>query len=332
MKALSSKTNNRSSLILLQSVKIGREVVNAAAQALTKLSNGLGREFEEVVMHICNCPGRVVMCGIGKSGHIARKISSTLSSTGTPSLFLHPAEASHGDLGMIANDDIVVCLSKSGESRELADIISHCRRRDILLVAITANKDSTLARASKFVLLIPALPEAGPLSVAPTTSTSCMLALGDAIALSALEARGFGLSTFHELHPGGKLGQVLARVGQIMSTGEQLPIVKLESTVSDALLEMTRTRFGCAGVVDRVGKLVGIFTDGDLRRNLSDKLLSMPIVSVMTASPRTISPDDLVADVVRIFRSKRIPSVFVTQDSVPVGIVHIHDLISKDLV
>jgi arabinose-5-phosphate isomerase len=317
---------------VLQSIKTGRQVVKAASEALSVLARELGSEFEGVVSLLSSCKGRVILSGIGKSGHISRKISSTLSSTGTPSLFLHPSEASHGDLGMISSEDLVVCISKSGESKELADIVSHCHRRGVGLVAITAKANSTLARASDHVLLIPDLPEAGPLSVAPTTSTSCMLALGDALALATLEARGFAISTFHELHPGGKLGQALTRVDQIMSTGSQMPTVPAGTSVGDAILEMTRCRFGCAGVLDSQGRLVGIFTDGDLRRRLSPELLTLSIETVMTPQPRTISPDDLVADVVRVLRSKRIPSVFVTDSQVPVGIVHIHDILGRDLV
>lgn len=326
--------NRRSSahrVPVLQSIKTGREVVKAASEALNVLARNLGSEFEKVVSLLSSCTGRVILSGIGKSGHICRKISSTLSSTGTPSLFLHPAEASHGDLGMISSEDLVVCISKSGESKELADIVSHCHRRGVVLIAITAKIGSTLARASDHVLLIPDQPEAGPLAVAPTTSTSCMLALGDALALSTLDARGFAISSFHELHPGGKLGQALTRVDQIMSTGNHMPTVPAGTSVSEAILEMTRCRFGCAGVVDTQGKLVGIFTDGDLRRRLSPKLLSQSIESVMTHHPRTISPNDLVADVVRVLRSKRIPSVFVTDGGLPVGIVHVHDILGRDL-
>jgi arabinose-5-phosphate isomerase len=328
-------TGNQSTTIhrvsALQTIRTGRQVVKAASDGLNILANQLGNEFEGVVKTISNCSGRVILSGIGKSGHIARKISSTLSSTGTPSLFLHPAEASHGDLGMISDQDVVICLSKSGESKELADIVGHCRRRGVLLIAITAKNASTLADASDHVLLIPDLAEAGPLGVAPTTSSSCMLALGDALALSSLEARGFAISAFHDLHPGGKLGQALIRVDQIMSTSDEMPIVRVGASVSEAILEMTRCRFGCAGVTDESGKLVGIFTDGDLRRKLSPALLSMPIESAMTPQPRTIFPQDLVADVLRMFKDKRIPSVFVTDGELPVGIIHIHDILSRDL-
>ena len=311
---------------------IGAKTIRAEADALTELADILGEGFDRAVSMILDMDGRLVVSGIGKSGHIGRKISSTFASTGTPSFFIHPAEASHGDLGMIDRRDIVLAISKSGESPELRDIVAYCCRHDIPLLAITENPDSALGKAATVVLLLPKLSEACPLGVAPTTSTTMTLALGDALAVACLSHRDFRLHNFREFHPGGKLGQKLARVRDIMHSGNELPIVPLGASIGDAILEMTRTRFGCVGIVDREGKLVGIFTDGDLRRNFPTMVIDHPIDKLMTMNPWKITMDALIEDVAHLFAVHRIPSVFVIVDEKPVGIIHVHDLFERGLV
>jgi arabinose-5-phosphate isomerase len=309
-------------------LQTARLVIRAEAQALEQLAQSIGATFIEVTQTIARMSGgRVVLSGIGKSGHIAKKIAATFSSTGTPALYIHPTEASHGDLGMIGHRDVVLVLSKSGESQELSDIVNYCRRHAITLVALTAVAQSSLGKMATHVLLMPNCPEAQPLGVAPTTSTVMSLALGDALALAVLEIRDFQVSHFREFHPGGKLGRKLMRVRDIMHAGDELPLMNLGETLGKAVLEMTRTRFGCVAVVDETLALVGIFTDGDLRRHFSASTISQRVDELMTPKPKEISPDALVSDVAHLFSSKRIPSVFVTESGRPVGIVHVHDLL-----
>ena len=310
----------------------GAHAIRVQAEGLARLADSLNGSFEQAVARIMATEGRLVVTGMGKSGHIARKISATFASTGTPSLFVHPAEASHGDLGMIDRRDTVLALSKSGESPELGDVVTYCRRHRIPLLAITAQPDSALGRAADIVLALPDMAEACPLGLAPTTSTTMTLALGDALAVVCLRRRNFRAANFREFHPGGKLGQKLARVRDIMHSGEALPLVPLSATVGDAILEMTRGRFGCVGVLDADGHLAGVFTDGDLRRSFSAAVIDRPIAALMTADPKRIDPDALVADVAYLFTSRRIPSVFATADGKPVGIVHIHDLLGSGFV
>ncbi len=305
-----------------------RLVIKAEANALEQLASSVGQAFVEVTQVISQLTGgRVILSGIGKSGHIAKKIAATFSSTGTSSLYIHPTEASHGDLGMISHQDIVIIISKSGESQELSDIINYCKRHGITLVAITSAAESSLGKMATHLLLMPSCPEAQPLGVAPTTSTAMSLALGDALALSVLEIRDFRVSHFREFHPGGKLGHKLMRVQDIMHSGDQLPIMKLGESLGKAVLEMTRTRFGCVGVVNSSNNLVGIFTDGDLRRHFSASTMDQRVDDLMFHMPNQISPDALISDVTHLFSVKRIPSVFATKNGCPVGIVHVHDLL-----
>jgi len=306
-----------------------REVIIQEAEALYILSNTINTSLAGAVQKILDCEGRVILTGMGKSGHIARKIAATLASTGTPSMFVHPAEASHGDLGMIERRDLVIAISKSGESPELFDLLTYCRRFAITVVAITANAKSSLGQSSNHVLTLPGVNEACPHGLAPTTSTAMVLALGDALAIACLKARDFGISQFREFHPGGKLGQKLSRARDIMNTGELLPLCSIGSTMSAAILEMSRGRLGCVGIINDKGKLCGIFTDGDLRRHFSAANVERPIEDLMTHNPHSISPEDLLADVSCLFRAKRIPSIFVCVDDIPVGIVHMHDLMQK---
>lgn len=313
-------------------LQTARAVIYTEAAALEQLAACIGQPFIDVTRKIARLSGgRIVLSGIGKSGHIAKKIAATFSSTGTPALYIHPTEASHGDMGMIGHHDIVLVISKSGESQELSDIVNYCRRHGVALVALTAVAQSSLGKMATHVLLLPDCPEAQPLGVAPTTSTTLSLALGDALALAVLEIRNFQVSHFREFHPGGKLGRKLMRVRDIMHAGDELPTIKLGETLGKAVLEMTRTCFGCVAVVNEFHTLVGIFTDGDLRRHFSASTIGQRVDELMTPHPKEISPDALVSDVAHLFSIKRIPSVFVTENHCPVGIVHVHDLLRGNL-
>jgi arabinose-5-phosphate isomerase len=308
-------------------LEAGRRVLRAEADALLALARRLDGGFERFVTRLAATAGRVVVTGMGKSGHIARKIAATLASTGTPALFVHPAEASHGDLGMIAPSDLVLALSNSGETPELADIVAYSRRFSIPLLAIVGRAPSTLASAADQVLILPELPEACPLGLAPTTSTTAMLALGDALAVALLERRGFGAQEFGVLHPGGKLGRRLIRVEQLMHKGQELPLVGTGARMAEALIEMTAKRLGCVGTVDERGDLCGIITDGDLRRNMSPDLLAQPVAAIMTAKPRTIRPQALAAEAVALMNQPERPVtvLFVVEGKRPVGVLHLHD-------
>jgi arabinose-5-phosphate isomerase len=268
---------------------------------------------------------------MGKSGHVARKIAATLASTGTPALFVHPAEASHGDLGMIVAGDAVLALSNSGETPELADLIAHARRYALPLVGVTGRAGSTLAEAADVALLLPAAREACPMGLAPTTSTTMQMALGDALAVALLTRRGFGPSDFRQIHPGGKLGARLRRVRELMHTGDELPLVAPELRMDAALLVMTEKRFGCLGVVGEEGRLAGIVTDFDLRRAMATDLLTRRVEAVMNRTPFTIGPDTLAAEALHDMmhaRARPITTLFVVDAAGrPIGILHIHDLL-----
>jgi len=302
-----------------------RRVLSVEANALLALAGALGGEFVRALDLLSGVRGRVIVSGMGKSGHIARKIAATLASTGTPALFVHPGEASHGDLGMITKDDAVLALSNSGETQELSDIVAYTRRFRIPLVAITAGAASTLAESAEVALVLPENGEACPMGLAPTTSTTLMLALGDAIAVALLERNEFSAEDFYKFHPRGKLGQKFLRVAELMHEGDELPLTGTDSPMSEALLVMTAKRFGCVGVLDGQGKLAGIITDGDLRRHMSGKLLEQKTAAVMTAHPKTIRPQALAAEALGVMNDMKITSLFVVEKSRPVGIIHIHD-------
>lgn len=291
------------------------------------LDNGLAGPFAEAVSTISGISGRVIVTGVGKSGHIGSKLAATLASTGTPAFFVHPAEANHGDLGMIASDDVVIAMSWSGESAELKGIVSYARRFSIPLIAITSNDGSILARESDVVLCLPRAPEACPHGLAPTTSTLLQLAIGDAIAVALLEARGFTADHFRTFHPGGQLGANLTLIGDVMHTGDRLPIVQSGTSMREAILEISRKGFGCVGIVDAEGALAGIITDGDLRRHIDSDLLSLSVEQVMTLNPKTISPDMLAATALQLINSSAITTLMVVDGPKPVGIVHLHDLL-----
>jgi arabinose-5-phosphate isomerase len=311
-------------------VAIGRDVLTTEAQALNALATALDHCFTEAVATLERITGRVVVTGMGKSGHVARKIAATLASTGTPALFVHPAEASHGDLGMVVPGDAVLALSNSGEAAELADIIAHARRIGLPLIAITARATSTLAQAASVLLLLPQAREAGPIGLAPTTSTTMQIALGDALAVALLARRGFTSAAFGQIHPGGKLGARLKRVRQLMHEGDAVPLAPGSLTMDKAILRITEKHFGCLGVVDEGRHLLGVVTDGDLRRAMGPDLLSRPVAEIMTAAPRVISPDALAEDALRAMtdQNPKVTSLFVVEPNrLVVGIVHIHDLL-----
>jgi arabinose-5-phosphate isomerase len=309
----------------IRTIRTERAGLDALAAAL---DNGLAEPFARAVETIRGAKGRVVVSGMGKSGHVARKIASTLASTGTPALFVHPAEASHGDLGMVTRQDVVVALSWSGESPELRSLVEHSRRFEIPLIAFTASADSALAAKSDVVLLLPRADEACPHGLAPTTSTLMQLALGDALAIALLESRGFTSEQFHVLHPGGRLGANLHFVRDIMHRDDSLPLLARGSTMSEAIMVIGEKRLGCVGIVDDNGKLAGVITDGDVRRHLGGPdLLARPVDTVMTRTPKTIRSDALVGAALDMLNKTKITALFVVEGGRPVGLVHMHDLL-----
>lgn len=305
-----------------------RRVLKAEAVALEALADGLGAPFIDAIATLERASGRVIITGMGKSGHVARKIAATLASTGRPSFYVHPAEASHGDLGMITREDAVVALSNSGETPELGDIVAYTRRFDIPLIAMTSKGGSTLAAAADVALVLPPLGEACPMGLAPTTSTTMMLALGDAIAVALLERKGFSAADFRVFHPGGQLGKQLLKVADIMHAGEGMPVVARDAPMAEVLPMMTAKSLGCAGVLSAEGMLEGIITDGDLRRHMASDLLSLTAREVMTRGPKTGRPNMLAAEALGLMNAKAITSLFVVDDrGRPVGVVHVHDLL-----
>ena len=314
-------------------IAVARRVLAVEADALAELSAALDSRFTEAVDLMADARGKVVCTGMGKSGHVARKIAATLSSTGAPAVFVHPAEASHGDLGIVAPGDVVLALSKSGEARELADILAYAKRFGIPLVAMTEAPDSALGRAADIVLVMPPAPEATAEINAPTTSTTLQLALGDALAVALLERRGFTAEHFRTFHPGGKLGAMLRTVGDVMHGPDELPLAYPETPMREALLVMTQKRFGCVGVVGGDGALAGIITDGDLRRHI-DGLFDRTAGQVMTPAPKTVPPSMLAGEALSRM-TEAAPSstvLFVVEDARPVGILHIHDLVRAGVI
>lgn len=299
-------------------------------KALTDALQGqLGPTFVAAVDLIRDAKGRAIVTGLGKSGHIARKIAATLASTGTPAFFVHAAEAGHGDLGMITPDDVIIALSWSGETVELKNLINYSRRFRIGLVAVTSDADSTLAKAADVALTLPKALEACPHNLAPTTSTLMQAALGDALAVALLESRGFTALEFAKFHPGGKLGAMLKSVRDIMHIGEEIPLKPVGSTMSDALVEMSKKGFGCVVIVDGRGELAGVITDGDLRRHMHDGLLLEPVETVMTTNPRTVTPNMLASELLDMMNSMtpKVTVLIVADSRKPVGIVHVHDVL-----
>ena len=301
------------------------------AAGLLALERALQGEMSEPFATACSlieaAQGRVIVTGMGKSGHIGAKIAATLASTGTPAFFVHPAEASHGDMGMITPDDVILALSWSGETAELRNMVFYSRRFRVPLVAITSRPDSTLARSADVALVLPRAEEACPHGLAPTTSTLIQLALGDVLAIALLENRGFTADDFLKFHPGGSLGANLSHVRDVMHSGDRLPLAPVGMEMNEALMLITQKGFGCLGVTDAEGHLVGIITDGDLRRHLSNELFSRRVEEIMTPDPKTIAPDALVASALEVLQSAAIMALMVVENRQPVGIVHMHDLL-----
>ena len=308
----------------LRTLEANVEGIQALA---TAMRDGLGQPFIAAVELIRAAKGRVIVTGMGKSGHVARKISATLASTGTPAFFVHPGEASHGDLGMVTPDDVLLALSWSGETAELKNLIDFSRRFRVGLIALTAVADSTLGKAADVTLVLPQAREACPHNLAPTTSSLMQLALGDALAIALLESRGFTAVDFGVLHPGGRLGALLKFARDVMHSGDSIPVAALGTKMSEAVVRMTAKGFGCIGVTDSGGRLVGIITDGDLRRHMRPDLLDARVDEVMTRAPKTIRPDQLVSETLDILNTMKITALFVVDGGRPVGIVHFHDLL-----
>jgi arabinose-5-phosphate isomerase len=315
-------------------ISAARRALRIEAEGMAQLRNALdgtlGAALQKAVATIQNATGRVIVSGMGKSGHIGRKIAATLASTGTPASFVHPAEASHGDLGMITTSDVVMMLSNSGESSELTAILNYCARFSVQMIAITANGESAMGRAADIVLEIPKAEEACPNGLAPTTSTLLQLALGDAIAMALLEAKGFSADDFRNFHPGGKLGARMKHARDIMHQRAELPLLREDDAVTTAITLISEKRFGCAGVTDAAGKLVGMITDGDLRRNITRKIETLKAADIMSHNPTTISSDILAAEVIELINTRKITAVFVVDaQGKPEGLIHIHDLLRE---
>jgi len=312
-------------------IAAGQDTIRTEARALDTLAEALGDALREPFTHAARLlgetQGRVIVTGMGKSGHIARKIAATLASTGTPAQFVHPAEASHGDLGMIVESDCVLAISRSGETGELSDLLYHCHRLSIPLIGMTFKSGSTLANASTAALVLPECGEASEDAPAPTVSTTMCLALGDALAVALIKARGFNKDDFGAIHPGGKLGAALKRVRDIMRVGQGDPLIAPEVKVPDAIAAISAGGIGAVGVVEG-GKLIGIITDGDLRRKLSPEAFTKTAREIMTANPKVIAPEAPVADAIAIMNERRITLLFAVEDGKPIGVVHMHDLLA----
>ena len=308
-------------------IKTGRQVIDIEIKALNLLKNYISRDFVKVVNLLLKNKGKIVVSGIGKSGHIASKIASTLSSVGSPSFYIHPSEANHGDLGMLEKKDAAILISNSGETSELINLILHCKKLRIPIISITSELNSTLSRESTINLLIPKNIEACPLELAPTSSTTCTLALGDALAVTLLKKKKFTESDFRELHPGGKLGQMLSEVRDVMKINLDIPLIVESKKMSYAILEMTSKGEGCVGVVSKKNELIGIITDGDIRRNMNPKLLDKNVKEIMTRKPKTLSPDTLISKALKIMNEESITNIFITKQKKPIGIIHMHDIL-----
>jgi len=311
-------------------VKTGKSVIDLEAKSLKLLKNLISKSFKQAVDLLFSVKGKIIISGIGKSGHIGSKISSTLSSIGSPSFFIHPSEANHGDLGMIKKNDCAILISNSGETSELFNLILHCNKLAVPIICITSENESTLAKKSNVILQIPKNIEACPLELAPTSSTTCTLVLGDALAVTLLKKRDFTYEDFLKLHPGGKLGQMLLKVSDVMKTKNMIPLIKSDEEVSKAILEMTSKGQGCVGVIsEKNGNLIGIITDGDLRRHMSPALLNMKVSSIMTKNPKTLNPNILVSEALNLMNNQSITNYFITTKKKPIGIIHLHDILRK---
>lgn len=303
--------------------------INSEIDTIIKLRDGLDNSLSLALDAMQNAKGRIIITGMGKSGHIGKKVAASLASTGTPSFFVHPAEASHGDLGMITEDDVVIAISNSGESRELVDILNYCKRFGIKLIAITKNPESSLGKAGDIVLKLPNNGEACPLGLAPTNSTTATLVLGDILTAGLIQRKGFTKSDFNQRHPGGKLGSILQRVSDLMHVGSEMPILEENSNMQQVLLEMTSKRLGCVGFIDKNGIFTGMLTDGDLRRCLNSEILNKKAIDLMTKNPVTISKNTMASEAMKILHDKKITNIFILENQKPIGVIHIHDLLNN---
>ncbi len=302
-----------------------RRTIDKEIEALRMMEDELNGNLTKALDLMQNTKGRVIVTGMGKSGHVGSKIAATLASTGTPAFFVHPGEASHGDLGMLTENDVVLAISNSGETKELSDIITYCKRYGIPLIAITKNPNSTLGRTGDILLQLPDDGEACPLGLAPTSSTTATMVLGDILAVCLLERKGFSKTDFKQRHPGGKLGSFLQKVSDLMHKGEEMPLVYDTASMQEALLMMTSKMLGCVGVIDKDRHLLGIITDGDLRRCFSPDILTKKASEIMTHSPKTTTPDILAVEAVKLMNEKKITQLFVIDHDQPVGVIHLHD-------
>ncbi len=302
-----------------------RRTIDKEIEAIRMMEEELNGNLSQALDVMQSTKGRVIVTGMGKSGHVGSKIAATLASTGTPSFFVHPGEASHGDLGMVTENDVVLAISNSGETKELSDIITYCKRYGIPLIAITKNPNSTLGRMGDILLKLPDDGEACPLGLAPTSSTTATIVLGDILAICLLERKGFSKTDFKQRHPGGKLGSFLQKVSDLMHKGDEIPLVYDTALMQEALLMMTSKMLGCVGIIDKDRHLIGIITDGDLRRNLSADLATKKVTDVMTKNPKITTPDTLVAEAVKIMNEKKITQLFVIDNEHPVGVIHLHN-------
>ena len=313
---------------------IARRVIATEAAALEALAAAMGDDFDAAVRLLLDAKGRVIVTGMGKSGHIARKIAATFASTGTPAHFVHPAEASHGDLGMMTRGDVVLVLSNSGETPELADLVAYTRRFDIPMIGVAGRADSTLLRRADVAIVLPTVAEACGTGIVPTTSTTMTLALGDALAIALMEHRDFTPENFREFHPGGKLGARLSKVSDLMHGGDRMPLVAPDTAMGEALLEISKKGFGVVGVADDAGRLVGVITDGDLRRHM-DGLLDRRAAEVMTKAPATVAPGALAEEAVALMNARKITCLFAVDPDgggAAAGILHIHDCLRAGIV
>ena len=312
-------------------ITAARRVLALEADSLTQLGDSLGASFGRAVDAMVAVSGKVIVSGMGKSGHVGNKIAATLASTGTPAFALHPGEASHGDLGMVSADDLVLALSNSGETTELKDLIAFSKFRRIPLVAIVGRADATIAQLADVALILPPVPEACPLGLAPTTSSTMMLALGDALAVALMERRGFSPDQYGMLHPGGRLGKQFIKAEDLMEVGDRIPLVGPEMALPAAVSIMTDKHFGLVGVIDDDGRLVGVFTDGDLSRVLDQNILEARIGDVMTTTPKSIAPNALAADALGVMNENGISCIFVCADEKPVGVLHFHHILKAGI-
>ena len=320
------KTVDRAAAIASAMRTVSTEAAGLSA-LMAALEDGLSAPFAEAVAVLSGIGGRVIVTGVGKSGHVGAKIAATLASTGTPAFFVHPSEANHGDLGMIAPDDVIVAISWSGETAELKGIVAYARRFTIPIIAITAGESSTLAREATVTLALPRAAEACPHGLAPTTSAMLQLVIGDALAVALLEARGFTPDHFRTFHPGGQLGANLTQIRDIMHVGERLPLVSSGTPMAEAIRVISENGFGCVAVAAGDGRLAGIITDGDIRRRIGTDILACSVDEVMTRGPKTVGPDTLAATALQMINSSAITSLMVVEEGRPVGLVHLHDLL-----